>query len=146
VIDDKIESVGARGFGDEKLDALAQELVRLRYEAENLSFEVALRHLQSRGFNPEILQSLERDARRAGVAAPFLAETGERARVLWRQAYDLLMELEALERAVESAVRDLDRDHDSSTLINLKADRDHKRRLINSDWANETDAGPVLPH
>jgi hypothetical protein len=80
------------------------------------------------------------------VAAPFLAETGERARLLWRQAYDLLMELESLERAVESAVRDLDRDHDASTLINLKADRDLKRRLINSDWANESDAPPVLPH
>jgi len=146
LIDDKIESVGARGFGDEKLDALAQELVRLRYEAESLSFEAALRHLQSRGIGPETLQALERDARRAGVAAPFLQETGERARVLWRQAYDLLMELEALERAVEGAVRDLDRDHDSSTLMNLKADRDHKRRLINSDWANETDSPPVLPH
>jgi hypothetical protein len=56
------------------------------------------------------------------------------------------MELESLERAVESAVRDLDRDHDASTLINLKADRDLKRRLINSDWANESDAPPVLPH
>jgi DNA primase len=146
VIDEKIETVGARGFGDDKLDALAQELVRLRYEADTLSFEAALRHLQSRGFSPELLQTLERDARRAGVAAPFLAETGERARLLWRQAYDLLMELESLERAVESAVRDLDRDHDASTLINLKADRDLKRRLINSDWANESDAPPVLPH
>jgi DNA primase len=146
LIDDKIESVGARGFGDEKLDALAQELVRLRYEAEGLSFEAALRHLQSRGFGPETLRALERDASRAGVAAPFLQETGERARLLWRQAYDLLMELESLERAVEGAVRDLDRDHDSSTLINLKADRDQKRRLINSDWANETDSPPVLPH
>jgi DNA primase len=146
LIDDKIESVGARGFGDEKLDALAQELVRLRYEAEGLSFDAALRHLQSRGFAPETLQALERDARRAGVAAPFLQETGERARLLWRQAYDLLMELEALERAVESAVRDLDRDHDSSTLINLKADRDQKRRLINSDWASESETAPVLPH
>jgi DNA primase len=146
LIDDKIESVGARGFGDEKLDALAQELVRLRYEAESLSFDASLRHLQSRGFSAEALQALERDARRAGVAAPFLEATGERARVLWRQAYDLLMELEALERAVESAVRDLDRDRDSSTLISLKSDRDQKRRLITSDWSNETPEEPVLPH
>ncbi|HEX3700599.1 MAG TPA: DNA primase [Phenylobacterium sp.] len=146
VIDEKIESVGARGFGDERLDALAQELVRLRYEAQSLGFDAAVRHLQSRGFGPGMLATLEQDARRAGVAAPFLEATGERARTLWRQAYDLLMELEALERAVEAAVRDLDRDHDSSTLISLKADRDLKRRLINSDWAAETPAEPVLPH
>jgi hypothetical protein len=47
---------------------------------------------------------------------------------------------------VEAAARDLDRDHDSSTLITLKADRDLKRRLLNSDWASETPAEPVLPH
>jgi DNA primase len=146
LIDEKIESVGARGFGDEKLDGLAHELVRLRYEAENLSLDAAARHLQSRGFAPEMLAMLEKDARRAGVAAPFLEATGERARELWHAAYDLLMELEALERAVEAAVRDLDRDHDSSTLISLKADRDQKRRLINSDWSADTPEEPVLPH
>jgi DNA primase len=146
LIDEKIESVGARGFGDEKLDALAQELVRLRYDAENLGAPAALRHLQSRGLSPEMLAMLEKDAGRAGVSAPFLEATGERARLLWRQAYELLMDLEALERAVEAAVRDLDRDHDSSTLISLKADRDQKRRLINSDWSAETPEAPVLPH
>ena len=52
MIDDKIELVGARGFGDEKLDALAQELVRLRYEADGLEFDAALRQLQARGFDP----------------------------------------------------------------------------------------------
>jgi hypothetical protein len=56
------------------------------------------------------------------------------------------MELEALERAVEAATRDLDRDRDSSTLITLKADRDQKRRLINSDWSSEEPEKPVLPH
>jgi DNA primase len=146
VIDEKIEQVGARGFGDEKLDALAHELVRLRYEFESLSFDAALRHLQSRGFSGEMLAELERDARRAGVAAPFLDATGERARELWLKAYELLMELEALERAVEAATRDLDRDRDSSTLITLKADRDHKRRLLNSDWSSDTPEQPVLPH
>ena len=146
VIDDKIEQVGGRGFGDQKLDALAQELVRLRYEAEGLSFDQALRHLQARGFTPEMLNTLERDASRAGVSAPFLVATGERARDLWRQAYDLLMEVEALERAVTAAARDLDRDHDSSTLISLKADRDQKRRLLNSDWASGEPSQPVLPH
>jgi DNA primase len=147
VIDDKIELVGARGFGDEKLDALAQELVRLRYEADGLEFDAQLRHLQARGFDPAMLKVLEQDARRAGASAPFLEATGERARDLWRQAFDLLMELESLERAVEAAARDLDRDHDSSTLISLKAERDLKRRLVNSDWSNPEELNhPVLPH
>jgi DNA primase len=147
VIDEKIELVGARGFGDEKLDGLAQELVRIRYETEAAEFEVALRHLQARGFGPQMLSDLERDAGRAGVSAPFLQETGERARDLWRQAFDLLMQLESLERAVEAATRDLDRDRDSSTLVSLKTERDHLRKLLNSDWSHPEDAeAPVLPH
>jgi DNA primase len=146
VIDEKIELVGARGFGDEKLDALAQELVRLRYEAEGLEFDAALRHLQARGFGPADLTILEQDARRAGVSAPFLAATGERARDLWRQAFDLLMTLESLERAVEAAARDLDRDQDSSTLMSLKTERDQLRRLVASDWSNPNAEAPVLPH
>jgi DNA primase len=147
VIDEKIELVGARGFGDEKLDALAQELVRLRYETEGMEFDAAIRELGARGFGPASLAVLEEDARRAGVSAPFLEATGERARDLWRQAFDLLMQLEALERAVEAAARDLDRDHDSSTLISLKTERDLLRKLVASDWAHPQEAAsPVLPH
>jgi DNA primase len=144
VIDDKIELVGARGFGDEKLDALAQQLVRLRYEADGAEFDAAM---QMRGFDPATLSLLEEDARRAGVSAPFLQATGERARDLWRQAFDLLMTLESLERAVEAAARDLDRDRDSSTLATLKTERDTLRKLLNSDWSHpEEAAAPVLPH
>jgi DNA primase len=147
VIDDKIELVGARGFGDEKLDTLAHELVRLRYETEGMEFDAAVRELGARGFGPANLAVLEQDARRAGVSAPFLQATGERARDLWRQAFDLLMQLEALERAVEAAARDLDRDHDSSTLISLKTERDTMRKLVASDWSHpEEAAAPVLPH
>jgi len=147
VIDEKIELVGARGFGDEKLDLLAQELVRLRYESEGLEFDASLRRLQARGFTAQDLSVLEQDARRAGVSAPFLQATGERARDLWRQGFDLLMSLEALEQAVETAVRDFDRDQDTSTLVNLKTERDQLRKLLNTDWANpESAASPVLPH
>jgi len=143
IIDDKIELVGARGFGDEKLDGLAQELVRLRYESDGLEFDG---ELLARGFNPETLALLEQDARRAGVSAPFLQAQGDRARELWRQAFDLLMQLESLERAVEAAARDLDRDKDSSTLFSLKAERDHLSKLLASDWSHPDADGPVLPH
>jgi len=45
-----------------------------------------------------------------------------------------LLRLEALERAVESAVRDLERDHDVTALSSLKLERDQLRRLLNEDW------------
>ena len=149
LIDDSIELVGARGFGDEKLDAIAQELVRLRYEADEAEFEAVVRRLRSRGVPDETLAALEKDARRAGVAAPFLdaGTARDRVRALWREAFDLLMKLEALERAVESAVGDMARDPSAAqALINLKAERDLLRRLINSDWANQAHDKPVLPH
>ena len=148
VIDESIELVGARGFGDEKLDALARELVQLRYEADAAGFDTVMRRLKARGLDDALIDRLKRDARRAGVAAPFLAEnTPERIHALWRQAFDLLMQLESLERAVASATDDLLRDQDSTTLISLKAERDHLRRLINSDWANpEEELKPILPH
>ncbi len=147
VIDDAIERVGAYGFGDEQLDALAQALVSLRYESDSLDMEVQFRRLLAKGFSPADVARLEREAGRAGVAAPFLKATGERARDLWRQAYDLMLRLESLERAVEGAARDLSRDGDSSTLITLKSERDHLRKLLNSDWSNpDQDIQPVLPH
>jgi DNA primase len=147
VLDDKLEAVGRQGFGDHQLDALAQELVRLRYEADAVEFDAALRHLQSRGFDPGLVKRLEEDARRAGVAAPFLAETGERARELWRQAFDLLMRLESLERAVEAAREDYGRDKDSATLATLKTERDHLRKLVLSDWSHpDAEISPILPH
>jgi DNA primase len=146
VIDDAIERVGSHGFGDVKLDGLAHELVSLRYEAENMEMDASLRRLQAKGFGPADLARLERDARRAGVSAPFLEATGERARELWRQAFDLLMRLESLERAVEAAAQDLPRDQDATTLISLKAERDQLRKLLNSDWANGEPATAVLPH
>ena len=146
VIDTSIERVGAHGFGDEKLDGLARELVALRYEAESLEMDAAVRRLQSRGFSADDLARLDQDARRAGASAPFLEATGERARDLWRQAFDLLMQLESLERAVEGAAQDLARDQDAATLISLKGERDQMRRLLNTDWANGEDAEAATAH
>lgn len=149
VIDDSIELVGARGFGDARLDGIAQALVQLRYETEAAEFDAVVRGLRGKGVGDEALAQLDRDARRAGVAAPFLdpAAGREQMRLLWRQAFDLLMRLESLERAVEAAVQDLPRDRDATTLNNLKTERDHLRRLINSDWAHEeAEQRPVLPH
>lgn len=148
LIDDSIELLGARGFADEQLDRIAQELVQLRYETESVEFDAVLRRLKSRGVDDGLFARLERDARRAGVAAPFLDQTVARneIRALWRQAFDLLMQLESLERAVETAARDLERDQDSQALLSLKSERDHLRKLINSDWAHGGEDAPALPH
>ena len=108
-----------------------------------------VRRLRSRGVADEVLVKLERDASRAGVAAPFLDPTAarERVRALWREAFELLMKLEALERAVESTLGDMGRDPSASAaLMTLKAERDHLRKLVNSDWANPEGAKPTLPH
>jgi DNA primase len=119
LIDDRIEQIGSLGFGDDKLDGLAQALVRLRCGAEDVAFA------------PEILTLLELDAGRAGVSAPFLNAAGERARELWRQAFDLIMRLGGLERAVAAAAGGLN----GSSLSDLKAERDALRKLLNTDWS-----------
>ncbi|MFC3069074.1 DNA primase [Phenylobacterium soli] len=141
---DNIELVDRFGFGDERLKDFAQELVRLSYEADHVEMDTAVRQLQARGLDPSFLRALEQDARRAGVAAPFLdpGAARDQVRALWKQAFDLLVRLEALERAVAEAARD----NDFTALPPLKAERDHLRRLINSDWAHEDAEKPVLPH
>jgi len=149
VIDDAIELVSARGFGDAQLDRIAHELVQLRYEAEGAEFDAVLRRLKSRGVDEAMLARLERDASRAGVSAPFLdpAAARDQARALWRQAFELLMRLDALERAVAATVADLARDPAAASALGaLKAERDHLRRLANSDWAHPDEAPPPLPH
>ncbi|MBJ7411960.1 MAG: DNA primase [Phenylobacterium sp.] len=149
IIDDSIELVGSRGFGDEKLDRIAHELVQLRYEADDADFDAVLRRLKARGVDDAMIARMDRDASKAGVAAPFLnpGAARDRARILWRQAFELLMQLEALERAVEGALSDIGRDPSAvSALAPLKAERDHLRKLINSDWTQDDGSPPVLPH
>ena len=51
---------------------------------------------------------------------------------LWERAFDALMELGALERAVDLAKEDLVRDADSATLMKLKLERDILARTISS--------------
>jgi DNA primase len=146
LIDGAIERVAAQGFGDEKLDWLAQELVRLRYESEQVNAEIVTRVAASHGARDDYVEQLRDEAHRAGVSAPFLQATGERARELWFQAYDLMMDLLALERAVEAATIDLSRDKDTAALFSLKAERDHLRRMVRGDWATEAGASPSLRH
>jgi hypothetical protein len=148
VLDGSIEQVASRGFGDHTLDAFAREIVRLRFEADGLSQSAAVGLLRERGIGDDAFRLLEQSASRAGVSAPFLDPNASRELVhsLWHQAFDLLMQVEALERAVEGALKDFGRDGDSLTLNNLKAERDRLRRLINGDWSKPEESRSQTAH
>jgi hypothetical protein len=134
-MDAGIERISAQGFGDPLLDPLAHGLVSLHFEVDHLDAAHASRALSERGFDAEVLKRLERDASRAGVAAPFLKTSGPRARELWWQAYDLLMDVRSLEAALAVVLRDIEMGRDAGgELISLKTERDHLRRRLNSDW------------
>lgn len=147
VIDAGIERISTHGFGDRQLDNLAHDLVSLHFEIDHLSGDLAARALGERGYDAAILQRLERDASRAGVAAPFLKASGERSRALWWQAYDLLMDVRSLEAAVADVMRDIEMGRDAvGELITLKTQRDLLRRRLNSDWTVAEDASDISLH
>ncbi|MFZ5669322.1 MAG: DNA primase [Pseudomonadota bacterium] len=137
VLDDKVETVAVSGFGDEKLAGLAGELVAMHFDSEAIDAGAVRRRLVARGYDDSVFDELARAARNAGAA--FLANDipPEQARALWSRAFDLLMRLEALERAVAAAKQDIERDNDASTLGRLKTERDaFKRALETGDWEN----------
>jgi DNA primase len=143
VLDDNIERLAARGFHDSQLDAIANELVALRFEADHLEADFVRRRLQARGFDDAAMVRLSRAAQKAGISAPFLdpQTPRDRARALWTRAFTLLMDLEALERAVSGAKEDMARGEDSAAFMRLKTERDLLKRLIDSgDWQAEESA------
>jgi DNA primase len=87
VLDDHLEALEARGFGDPALSELAGQIVRLRLSAERLDSEGLQRHLADCGFNA-LLKDIDRAATLAG--APFLKSdviVGD-ARSQWSRAFD----------------------------------------------------------
>jgi DNA primase len=145
VLDDKVEQLSVRGFCDDRLSSLANELVEFRFESDAVDAISVRRRLESRGFGEDVFTQLAHTARAAGAA--FLATDIEpaRARRLWSMAFDLLVKLETLERAVEGAKQDLARDNDSSTFMRLKTERDLLKRLVDSGgWTDEAEAGAWL--
>ncbi len=145
VLDDKVEQLSARGFLDERLSALADELVEYRFESDIVDAVSVRRRLESRGFGEDVFQQLARTAKAAGAAFLAVDLDPVTARRLWSLAFDLLVKLETLERAVEGAKQDLERDNDSSTLMRLKTERDLLKRLVDSGgWSDEAEAAPWL--
>ncbi|HWU78979.1 MAG TPA: DNA primase, partial [Caulobacter sp.] len=80
------------------------------------------------------------DAGQSAAQSPEAAIRG-----LWSQAFDLLIRLTALERAVDEAKTDLAHEGDSNTLIRLKTERDAVKRLIDSGgWTDPELVSQVL--
>jgi DNA primase len=145
VLDDKVEQLSARGFLDERLSALADELVEFRFESDAVDAVSVRRRLEARGFGEDVFQQLGRTARAAGAAFLQADLDPVTARRLWSLAFDLLTKLETLERAVDGAKQDLERDNDSSTLMRLKTERDLLKRLVDSGgWTDEAEAAVWL--
>jgi len=148
VVDDRIELLMNQGFGDERLDAIAHELVNLRLEADHVETSLLKGRLASAGYDEGVLGTLERAA--AHVKALDVAQSAaqspqEAIRGLWSQAFDLLLRLTTLERAVDDAKTDLADESDFQTLLRLKAERDAVKRLIDSGgWTDPALVSQVL--
>jgi DNA primase len=138
VLDDHLEALELRGFGDAALEGLAKQIIRLRLDFEHLDSNGLRRHLTEAGFGT-LLTDIDRAAARAG--APFTRDdvTLAAARSQWSYAFEVLNRVAALEDALNLAKADLARGGSASALIGLKKDRDRLRRAIRtgSIWTGE---------
>ena len=127
-LDDYVETVQDAGFGDEQLQDLAKEIIRLRLEGD-LDSDTLSRHLADRGFSAQ-LRELDKAATKSG--APFLDPdlSPAAARALWSHAFSALTRLAALESALISAKAEAADIGGMSALMRLKGERDALRRAI----------------
>jgi DNA primase len=129
VLDDHLEALQSRGFGDPILFDLAKEIIRLRIEADVLDSETLRRHLAASGFSA-LLTDIDRAATHAG--APFLKEdvTLAAARSQWSHAFEVVNRIGALEDALAGAKQDLAGGASASAFMTLKSERDALRRRL----------------
>ena len=140
-LDDHLEELEAHGFGDPQLFELAKEIIRLRLDADSLDTGALARHLRERGF-AGLLTDIDRAASQSG--APFLKQdvTLADARSQWSLAFVVLSRMAALEKALDTAKRDLAEGAGAAALMRLKTERDKLRRAIKTGtiW---TDGGSL---
>jgi DNA primase len=138
VLDDHLESLEARGFGDPALGDLAKEIIRLRLEADRLDSEALRRHLAEAGFRT-LLTDVDRAAANAG--APFANDdvTLAAARSQWSHAFEVLNRVAALDDALYLAKQELAGGAGAGVFMTLKTERDQLRRAIRtgSIWTDE---------
>lgn len=138
VLDDHLEALEARGFGDPALGDLAKEIIRLRLESDRLDSDALRLHLAEAGFS-SLLIDVDRAAAFAG--APFENQdvTLAAARSQWSYAFEVLNRAAALDDALDSTKHDLAAGTGSPAFMALKRERDSLRRAISSRtiWAGE---------
>jgi DNA primase len=138
VLDDHLEALQTRGFGDPALDDLAKEIIRLRLEADHLDSAALRRHLAETGFS-SLLIDVDRAAAYAGAPFPKDDVTLTAARSQWSYAFEVLHRVAALEDALSLAKRELAGGGSASAFMALKRERDTLRRAISSRaiWTGE---------
>jgi len=129
VLDDHLEDLEVRGFGDPVLIELAREIIRLRLDADRLDSDALRRHLASRGFSA-LLIDIDRAATHAGAPFPKEGVTLAAVRSQWSHAFEVLNRVAALEEALAAAKQDLAGTSGASVFMDLKKQRDALRRAI----------------
>ena len=129
-----VEGLEAYGFGDDTLEPLARGLVSLSFQHEALDSDGLARHLHRIGLGA-LLSEIQKAALKSG--APFLAPDTilADAHARWRQAFNAVSRLTALDRALSSA-----RDQVGTEFFSrLKLERDALRRSLRSGhfWQDE---------
>jgi DNA primase len=141
VLDEHLEDLEARGFGDPALNELASQITGLRLTADRLDSEGLRRHLAGCGLD-RLLIDIDRAAAHSG--APFMKPdvTLAAARTQWSRAFEALSRLAALDEALLAAREDLVGGKDSSAHRTLKTERDRLKRAVETGslW-NEDENG-----
>ena len=138
VLDDHLEALQARGFGDPALDVLAKEIIRLRLDAERLDSDILRRHLAEAGLST-LLTDVDRAAAMAGAPFPKDDVTLAAARSQWSRAFEVLNRVAALDDALGLAKQGLVGGDSAAVLMTLKKERDALRRAIRTGtiWTDE---------
>jgi DNA primase len=136
-LDDHLEAMEQDGFGDMALGDLASEIIRLRLECDVLDTAGLTRHLGSKGFGG-LLSEIHKAAVKSD--APFLKEdlSPSDAKALWSHAFEVLVRMAALERALSSAKADMSGAAGAAPFMRLKGERDALRLAIKTGtiWAD----------
>ncbi len=128
-LDDHLEAMEQDGFGDPALEALASEIISMRLECDLLDRASLARHLAGKGFGA-LLSEIDKAAVKS--SAPFLTADVPlaAARSQWSHAFEVLIRMAALERAMASAKADPDEATSAAAFMRLKGERDALRRAI----------------
>jgi DNA primase len=137
LIEDRIEMIDSQGFCDPDLDELAKAIVQLLLERASLDSRALESHLRALGYEG-LLETISQAAQKAH--APFL-QAGTPPEALhagWSEAFELLVRIATLERALEAAKVDLETRFDVASFYQIKSERDALQRELKSGsiWAH----------